>query len=354
MNFTASETLGPVLVGQYPTPVVRLACGAVGHALFVKNDGVSHPVYGGNKVRKLERLLGQAEREGARRVLTLGPAGSHHVLATSYFGGKRGLSVRAVLFPQPHSEHAEATLSAALACGLDAVPASSRFGVPWKLLRAFERDTFFIPPGGSNPLGAESYADALGELEGQLDGGPPDVIVVALGSGGTAAGILAGVVQRGLPTLVVAVDVGAVGLFARALVIGLAERVLRRRGVRVTPRALHERLWIDRSQVGPGYGSPTPAGGAATRVAAKFGMQLDPTYTAKAFASALGWVAESGFSRPKAQARRGVRALAEPFRVLYWHTLSAAPLGLVLAGARFPAALPAELRKLFVRGEASI
>src|SRR5271165_3541870 len=93
--------------GRYPTPVGRLSPLSTDRSeLWVKRDDLTNPEYGGNKVRKLERLLARALERGARRIVTVGAAGSHHVLATAIFGRRVGLEVEAVLVPQPGTGHA--------------------------------------------------------------------------------------------------------------------------------------------------------------------------------------------------------------------------------------------------------
>ena len=85
------ENAGPIRLGSYPTPLWRLdGSDARTHDVWIKDDGRTADLYGGNKVRKLERLLAAARRPGARRLLTLGAAGSHHVLATCLYGARAG------------------------------------------------------------------------------------------------------------------------------------------------------------------------------------------------------------------------------------------------------------------------
>ena len=105
-------------LGEFPTPVTspfpdlpRLA---------VKRDDLASDLYGGNKLRKLERLLGDAKARGKKRIVTMGAVGSHQVVATALFGAREGFEVEAVLVSQPFSTHAEANVRAALALGLRA------------------------------------------------------------------------------------------------------------------------------------------------------------------------------------------------------------------------------------------
>jgi 1-aminocyclopropane-1-carboxylate deaminase/D-cysteine desulfhydrase-like pyridoxal-dependent ACC family enzyme len=161
------------------------------------------------------------------------------------------------------------------------------------------------------------YAEAGLELAAQVRAGElpePDVCVVAVGSGGTAGGLAAGFAAGGLRTTVVGVCVSTPPWALAWMTHHFARVCARRHGV--PPSRL--RLVIDRRFLGPGYAYPTAEGEEATSVAADLaGLPLDPTYTAKTFACALWFV----------RARRARH-------VLYWHTLSSAPMTPLLEGAR--------------------
>jgi D-cysteine desulfhydrase len=287
--------------------------------LFIKDDGALHPRYGGNKVRKLARILADARDHGSERVVTFGAAGSHHALTTALFAPDFGLRAAAILGPQVRTVHAEAVLRASLASGLEAVPVSNLALAPVALVRMLRRGDYVVGPGGSGLQGTLAYAEAVLELEQQIASGAlpaPDVIVTAVGSGGTAAGILAGVVERGLAAQVLGVQVVG-GHVSRALVLGLAARALRHRGRSL--RGLSERFALTRVELGKGYGHATERGLAAREFAARHGLRVEPTYTEKALAHALGLA-------------NGARRV-----ILYWHTLSAhEPRLEVAAGALAP------------------
>lgn len=298
-----------------------------GRSLWVKRDDLSHAVYGGNKPRKLRRILALARREGATRLLTVGAAGSHHVLATAVFGRAEGFRVGALLTPQPRTEHVVEVLRAGLAQGLEATPLASLRDFPAALRAA--RGALVIPPGGSNVEGALAFAEAVAELRQAIERGEgmrPEVIVVAAGSGGTAAGLAAGLVQQGLPGRVLAVAVARPPRVVLGLIQHLAARAALRLGLPV--REVLARVSVDDSATGRGYGHASPQGDAATPVAAGVGLHVDPTYTAKAFAVALE------------QSRHG--------EVLYWHTLSSAPLAPLLVGAPAESDLDPGLRALLL------
>ena len=304
--------LKPVTVcPSLPTPVRLCADLSTPHAeLWLKDDGAIHATYGGNKVRKLVRILAQARERGAKRVLTVGAAGSHHVLTTALFAPAYGLRVAAVLGPQPRTAHAEGVFLATLARGVEVTVVPSFNLAPLAVARSFRRGDHWIPPGGSDLLGAAAYAAAAQELALQIAAGElpePDVIVVALGSGGTAAGLAAGALQHGLRARIAAVQV-VPGMLPRRSAFSLARRLAPDTS---DSAALTARLHIVRDALGAGYGVPTEAGARAERLARGAGIVTEPTYTAKALAHALALVRDA----------RG----PPPLRVLYWHTLSRAP-----------------------------
>ena len=315
-------SLAPLPLGRYPTPVRRCPVADARGELWVKDDGGTAELYGGNKVRKLEFVLAAARARGARRIVTFGAGGSHHVLATTLYARRVGLETAAILWPQPWTMHAEETLRAALAAGLQPLAVRSRAAALPGGARILARGDQLVPPGGSSRVGARGYLAATRELAAQVRAGQapePDAIVVPLGSGGTAAGILAGVVGERLRSRVIAVDVAIGSAAAVPLVLYLAHGL----GGRLTDLA--RRLGVERGYLGAGYGHPTAAGASATEEARAMGLMLDPTYTAKTFAAALDLVRRS------------------PGVVLYWHTLSARPLDPLLADAP---ALPGALASL--------
>jgi D-cysteine desulfhydrase len=313
--------------------------------LWVKRDDRVSSRYGGNKVRKLDHLFEVVKAAGKARVLTLGAAGSHHVVATAIFGRSVGLEVEAVLVPQPPSARGARNLRIALAHGLRATPVDAWSHAPLAVLTALAaarggrgdgtRATAFLPLGGSNVIGSLGFVAAARELAVQIRGGlapEPAAIVVAMGSGGTAAGLAAGLEHEGLRTRVVGVAISqpvfALELAARRLTYATARAIGLSRGASTRAMA---RLEVDGGYVGDGYGLSTEAGRIARARAEAAGLALDDCYTAKAFAAALD-CASSGPAAP----------------VLFWHTLSTVPWPDGLDDATLDARpLPPELARLF-------
>lgn len=341
-------------IGLYPTPVFEAkGLSTPNGQLWVKNDGMTHSLYGGNKVRKLERLIARARERGARRLVTVGAAGSHHVLATTVFGRMFGLRTAAVLVPQPWTSHAEEVLRCSLGQGLEAWGVARTAAIALALARLLGPRDYFIPHGGWGPAGSLGYVGAVSELLDQIRSGEvpePDLIVTALGSGGTTAGLLAGILREGLDTRVLAVSVFlSQPWLARAVVVPLAARLLRQMGL--PSRWAGRRLIVSTHQLGGGYGVPTPEGGTATALAALLGLRLDPTYTAKAFAAGLQVLGCPDLvgrqaDRTNEVLGRSIQKRNQPLRVLYWHTLSSASCEPLLAQAPSANELPNRLRRL--------
>jgi D-cysteine desulfhydrase len=328
-------------LGNYPTPVRRIdELSSAQSELWLKDDGQANAEYGGNKVRKLELILPRARARGARRLIVMGAAGSHQVLATALFGKQLDLSTTAILFPQPWTPHAEQTFLASLALGVEPRPVRSMALVAAMLPRVVRPGDYVVAPGASSVIGTLGFLRAVRELVDQIRHGllpEPDVIVTPLGSGGTVAGLLAGVLREGLKSRVVGVTVAMRAAVSRAMVLALAVAASRADAGSAGLLRLGRQLEVDGSYLGPGYAHPTVEGAYAGRIGAEVGLGLDPTYTQKAFAKALELV---GVPPPGRATRE------RPRRVLYWHTLSAAPLGPLIGGG---SGLPRDLQKLLIR-----
>ncbi|MEY2461146.1 MAG: hypothetical protein QOG30_2976, partial [Acidimicrobiaceae bacterium] len=277
------------LADGLPTPVEQIDDG-----LYVQRDDVTDSHYGGNKVRKLEFVLPIALRKGGP-VLTAGATGSHHVYATAVHAARLGLDVEAVRYPQPETPHVQAVDGA-----LRALPnvrhtmVPHRYAMPVVLAArrvAIERaDGYAVLPGATSPLGVLGYVSAALELIDAFAGAgwaPPDEVVVALGSGGSATGLTIGLQLGGWRhTTVVAVRVADAVVTNRALLAAYAVGTFGLLGMGGwLPR--HGNIAIERGYLGHGYGHPTEAGEHAIGEGAGLGLALESTYTGKAFAAAL-------------------------------------------------------------------
>ncbi|MGW1599289.1 D-cysteine desulfhydrase family protein [Streptomyces sp. NPDC002343] len=286
----------PVPLGTFPTPVepaprLAAALGLGPDDLWVKRDDLTGLGGGGNKIRKLEWTVGAALGEGADTLVTTGAAQSNHARLTAAAGARLGLDVVLVLRGSPGGSRSgnlalDGLFGARLAwagevdrAGLDAAADDV-----CARLRAAGARPALIPFGGSSALAAQGYADCGAELREQVP--RLRTAVVALGSGGTMAGLVAALGSGS----VLGVDVGALEDPAAA-VAGFAAPLT---DEKVTPEGLRVR----RDQVGAGYAALTGPVTEALRLAARTeGLVLDPTYTGRALAG-LRAAVEDGDIRP--------------------------------------------------------
>jgi D-cysteine desulfhydrase len=285
-------------LGSFPTPIERLPIAPGGCTLWVKREDLAAESYGGNKVRKLEYLL--AAHRG-QPLLTIGASGSHHILATAWFGRQAGCPTYGVMAPQPDTPHVQANraLIERLLAGWVDVPV--RLAIPAGMLRLRARlrragspSPVDIPAGGSNPIGSLGWVAGALELAEQIRAGQlpePEQIWLPLGSGGNAAGLLVGLRLAGLSTRVMAVRVVEFPLSTGANTRLLAHRtlaLLRARGVGRPPGMKLDGFELIEGYLGGGYGHGTPAASRAIHLAGEqLGLQLEGTYTAKALAACL-------------------------------------------------------------------
>lgn len=288
-----------VAIGAWPTPVQRLRRlgDRLGAEVWVKRDDLSGDPLGGNKVRKLEFLLAEAIASGKRSLVTMGGVGSHHVLATAVYGRKLGFRTHVAVFPQPDSPDVRRTAALVRRAGADIHPCHGRAFVPptvAAILMRAERP-YLIGPGGSSPAGALGYVAAALELRDQIDAGDlpaPDAVFVALGSGGTLAGLALGCGLAGLRTRIFGVRVvewPLIGSAAVRLLVLRTAMLVRGLGGKV-PRFLTGAgaFSVVHDQAGQGYGQPTRLAEEAVRIARETeGLVLETTYTAKAMAALI-------------------------------------------------------------------
>ena len=288
-------SLPRISLGDFPTPLVPLeGLGPGGGPLWCKDEGSAGAAYGGNKVRKLEWLLAEAEAGDA--VITVGAAGSNHVVATAVTCRARSLSLEAVLIPQPATEHVRRNLAITHALAHRVWPAASDAGAAWAAGRAWRaaraegRRVHLVWVGGSTPLGSVGWVAGGLEIGAQVAAGeapPPTDLFVAAGSCGTAAGLLVGLDAAGLDCRVHAVSVSPGVWGSRLLTLGLARRtaaLIRRHGGDA-PAPDPAKLAVDGSALGPGYGHATDEAREAVALGAARGLYLETTYTGKALAA---------------------------------------------------------------------
>jgi 1-aminocyclopropane-1-carboxylate deaminase/D-cysteine desulfhydrase-like pyridoxal-dependent ACC family enzyme len=279
----------------HPVPRLAEALGLHPERLLMKRDDLIGWGGGGNKARKLERSLGLAVARGASTVLTTGAAQSNHARMTAAAGAALGLDVVLVLEGQEVEARGNVLLDGLYGARIvwsGDEPAESRAASVVAELETAGTRVHRVAFGGSDAHSVQGFVDAGHELTGQV--GEVDHVVVALGSGGTMAGL----VEALGPERVLGVHCGAVAE-PHAVVAGfLAERGT---GIRA------DALRIDHGRVGSGYAHLTDeAREALVLVARTTGILLDPTYTARAAAGLAAAVREG--------------SIGPGDRVVLWHS----------------------------------
>jgi 1-aminocyclopropane-1-carboxylate deaminase/D-cysteine desulfhydrase-like pyridoxal-dependent ACC family enzyme len=333
-----------VRLAALPTPLVpapRLAEAVGVGALYVKRDDLTGFAFAGNKARPLEFLLAAALGEGADTLLTGGAPGSNFCAAAAAAAARAGLRCELVIAGNPGAAGPALALALARSWGAairwTGVPErdSVDTGLPAAAaeLAAAGRRPYLMPRGGASGLGAVGYAQAAFEVREQLAAHGVDSarVVVATGSGGTLAGLVAGNVLAGRPLRLVGAAVSRPPDETARRVLGLARECLRLLagsglpgvpGVQRLSRAgagpvsgagVGSDDVVVTDARGPGHGVASPEGTAAAEQAMRTeGLMVDPVYTAKALALVSRYAAGGN--------------------VVFWHT--GGQLDVVALGAR--------------------
>jgi D-cysteine desulfhydrase family pyridoxal phosphate-dependent enzyme len=299
---------GRLPLAHLPTPVEpldRLSEWLGGPRLLVKRDDQTGLALGGNKARKLEFLCAEAMAQGCDTLVTGGGRQSNHARMTAAAANRLGLECHLAVAGDPGGlPTGNLLLDHVLGACLHFTGVRGYYELEAAIealagrLAGEGRRPYAIPIGGASVTGALAYVEAAAELLAQVPGGV-DCVVLADGSGGTHAGLLAGLAGH---ARVLGVDVGTrPDLDDR--VPELAVKAALAAG-REPPEA---QTVIDHGRFGLGYGMPTPERLEAIRVTARLeGLLLDPVYTGTAMAGLLGWAREGRFEQGET--------------VLFWHT----------------------------------
>ena len=298
-----------------PTPLdeaPRLTAALGGPRVLVKRDDLTGLALGGNKARKLELLGAQAVDAHADVLVTGGGMQSNHARITAAAANRLGVDCHLVLAgPEPDMSTGNLLLDRLMGATIEFGASSEYARLEQAIVDAAARlatagrRPFAIPVGGASVTGVIAYADAVDELRGQLAAAgvavaPTTWIVVADGSGGTHAGILAGL--GGDPIQVVGVDVGTRPDLDDA-VPRLATEAAAASG-RTQPKGA---ATVDHEHFGDGYGELSKAAlEAMTIVAQTEGLVLDPVYTGKAMAALITRVRDG--------------RIGATDTVVFWHT----------------------------------
>lgn len=322
-------------LGFYPTPLHNLErlSAELGVNIYLKRDDLSGvSTFGGNKMRKLEYLLGDALAQGADTVFTYGATQSNHAMQTVAAACKCGLHpvLYLVSVVEPDKETLRANLLLDYIYGAevhivqmepgeeeaDAEARSFAMGAEHvERLRAEGKHPYDVPMGGASPVGSVGFAGGFVELKEQCAsaGIKPDYLYHASGTGGTLAGLAAGRALLGADMRIVSVAVSPKDEGYEARTADLANRALGVIGASNDVRVSADDLQVERGYFAPGYEIPNEWGNAAIRRLARTeGVLMDTVYSGKAFGGLLDHI------------KRGL--VPQGSTVVFWHTGGATAL----------------------------
>lgn len=287
--------------------MIRLSAELGGPNFYIKRDDCTGLATGGNKTRKLEFLVGEAIAQNADILVTQGAVQSNHVRQTAAAACKVGMKCHALLerrvpgTADDYEQTGNVLLDKLFGTTIEFRPAgldmnAEAVAVAEKL-RAEGHRPYFIPGGGSNPTGALGYTSCALEIieqEKQSDISF-DWLVMATGSTGTQAGLVAGFHASGRDLPVMGVSVRQPHDRQVAAVHKLTSSTLEKLGA---PKISTDKIIVDDGYVGEGYGIPAQSTlEAITMLARMEGILLDPVYSAKGMAGLIG-LTRSGFFKP--------------------------------------------------------
>ncbi|MEO1199861.1 MAG: D-cysteine desulfhydrase [Pseudomonadota bacterium] len=299
-----------IFAAHLPTPLEPMPrlSKELGLDLWVKRDDCTGLSTGGNKTRKLEFLMAEAEAQGADLVMTQGATQSNHARQTAAFAAKLSMDCHILLEDRTGYnndnynangnvllDHLHGATTQKFPGGHDMVGEMDRAA---DTARTEGRKVYVIPGGGSNAVGALGYVNCAFELMGQANerGLTIDRIIHATGSSGTQAGLVTGmaVLRSGVPVL---------GIGTRApkpkqedMVFSLATKTAEHMGC--AGAVTRDHVVANTDYVGEGYGIPTEAGLEAIAMFAELeGLLLDPVYSAKGAAGLIDLARKGAFDK---------------------------------------------------------
>ena len=293
-----------------PTPIEtmpRLEKALNGPHLLVKRDAQTGLAFGGNKTRKLEFLVAEAQSTGADTLISAGALQSNHCRQTAAAAAKFGFDCFLVLVGEPPAQ-ASANLLLDQLFGAKIIWAEknqrdSLLADTFDKVLAQGHKPYLVPYGGSNSTGALGYVFAMEEFVGQ--GVKSDWVVFASSSGGTQAGLVLGAQLYNYPGRVLGISIDEPQAVLQKHVAALASETSVRMGPRI--EFASDQVLVNADYATPGYGILTDVERESIQLFAKYeGLLLDPVYTGRAAAGLIDLIRKGFFKKEEI--------------VLFWHT----------------------------------
>ena len=289
-------------------PLPRLSKELGGPEIWIKRDDCTGLSTGGNKTRKLEFLMAEAEAQGAELIMTQGATQSNHARQTAAAAAKLGMACHLLLEDRtgskdPNYNHnGNVFLDTLHGATYEKRPGGLDMNAEMEAVaakfRQEGRKVYAIPGGGSNPTGALGYANCAFEMVGQANdmGLAIDHIVHATGSAGTQAGLVVGLkaINAGIPLL--GISVRAPRAKQEENVFALAQATEAKLGLKSVVNRTD--VVANGDYVGEGYGIPAPDTIAAIEMFAQLeGILLDPVYSGKGAAGLIDLIRKGHFKQ---------------------------------------------------------
>lgn len=308
------EMLQPLPLGYLPTPLrplLRLSQALGGPEVWIKRDDLTGLGLGGNKIRKLAFLLAEAQRQHADVIMTTGAQQSNHARQTAAVAAMLGLPCVLVLRGDPPAKpqgnyFLDLLLGAEVRWSGDR-PLLQALDAEAAALRQEGRHPYVITYGGSSALGACGFVAGIAEvaMQAQALGITFDAIVFASSSGGTQAGMTAGVRALELPTRVIGISIAEPASSFRHDLARLTNETAAL--LKLDLAFSNDDFDVRDAYLGQGYGIVTDVEREAIRFAARTeGQLVDPVYTGRALGGLMDLIRRGEFSPSQ--------------RVLFWHT----------------------------------
>lgn len=297
----------PLMSSETPLLPLKRLSAELGIDLWIKRDDLGEIGGGGNKLRKLQYVLGAAKKQGNDVLLTAGSVQSNHCRLTAAVAASCDIECHLILtlpFDDPDLSYLQSgnralfdlfgAQSMTLRPGQDSMPALEQRS---EELKALGRNPMIIPIGASTPLGCLGYVDAAKEIANQLakaTRGSFDLTICGSGSGGMQAGLVVGNACYSFSEKIVGMSVGRSQVDQKKVVSRLVKDTRSLLGLDPSGEGIE----VSDVARGPGYGRIGNDAIQALSLAARFdGLLLDPVYTAKAFAGLLAMVANGSISK---------------------------------------------------------
>ncbi|MCA5918422.1 D-cysteine desulfhydrase [Pectobacterium brasiliense] len=297
-------------LGHFPTPLEalpNLSAYLGGPKIYIKRDDATGLATGGNKTRKLEFLLADAQQQGADIIITQGATQSNHVRQTIAAATKLGLKTKVLLekrvedYGEDYQRSGNVLLDHLLGGEIiDHLPAGTDIQQAMETLAESLRKEglkpYVIPGGGSSPVGALGYVACAEELlfQSSQQRLRIDHIVHATGSTGTQAGLVTGLAATHSQIPLLGISVRAPKAKQEENVYALAQCTWQLLGIPgELPRSA---VQVNSDYVGKGYGIPTEGTLEALRLLAQLeGILLDPVYSGKGMAGLIDLIRQGHF-----------------------------------------------------------